>query len=178
VALEFRPKLSVGPEDDDGVVGFLNQQALDETWLRTPLCTKYLSLVAAFPDVRAVLAPAIRAFVEKYCERDGQTMVTAGRDCGTDLWPQASFKFYIEAPLEVRSARREQQFAQGADDLAARDQADSTRTVAPLRKAPDAVTLDSGKFSPEELCEQAVFNIRQRLEWRTGIPLEDTGVGI
>jgi cytidylate kinase len=84
--------------------------------------------------------------------RAGRYVVVDGRDIGTVVFPDADLKIFLTASPEARAGRRISQRGMAAEPghldaeaaaLAARDHADSTREVAPLRPAPDAVHLDT-----------------------------------
>jgi cytidylate kinase len=88
--------------------------------------------------------------------RAGRDVVVDGRDIGTVVFPDADLKIFLTATPEARAGRRINQRGQDAGEarleeeaaaLAARDQADSTRQVAPLRAADDAVPLDTTAMS-------------------------------
>jgi CMP/dCMP kinase len=87
-------------------------------------------------------------------------VVLEGRDTGTVVCPDADVKFYLDASLEERARRRQTELrARGVDvaqdaarrDIAARDRQDSSRELAPLRKAPDAIEVDSTGLSIEQV---------------------------
>jgi CMP/dCMP kinase len=87
-------------------------------------------------------------------------VVLEGRDTGTVVCPDADVKFYLDASLEERARRRQTElWARGVDvaqeaarrDIAARDRQDSSRELAPLRKAPDAIEVDSTGLSIEQV---------------------------
>lgn len=104
------------------------------------------SKVAALPQVRAALLQRQRDF------QKAPGLVTDGRDMGTVVFPQASFKVYLTASAEERARRRLKQLKEkGIDsnlsdltkEIAERDIRDSERTVAPLKPADDALVIDS-----------------------------------
>ena len=93
-----------------------------------------------------------------------------GRDIGTVVLPEAEVKIFLTAAPEERARRRlleHQQRGEQADyqtlleEIKARDHADSTRAIAPLRQAEDAVLLDTTHLTPEEAI-QAVLNLVKR----------------
>jgi cytidylate kinase len=99
------------------------------------------------PVVREWINTRLRAMV-----RAGQNVVVDGRDIGTVVFPDADLKIFLTASPEARAGRRISQRGRDieAEDLdaeaaalAARDHADSTRAVAPLRRSEDAVHLDT-----------------------------------
>ena len=103
---------------------------------------------AAVPHVAAV--PKVRDWMkrtQRECLRFGN-LVMEGRDIGTNVFPETDFKFYLDAKLEERSARRA---ADGIhENLAARDQRDSQRAAAPLMIALGAKVLDNSKMTSAE----------------------------
>lgn len=129
--------------------------------IRTPEVSAAASKVSAVPAVR-------RALVEKQRHiSETANVVMEGRDIGSVVFPDAKVKIYLDAPSGVRASRRNLELQQGgtANDLEAtardmheRDQRDRSRAEAPLMQAPDAVYLDSGGLSLEEV-EHAVLKI-------------------
>jgi cytidylate kinase len=122
--------------------------------IRTPEITSLSSKVSAWPAVRKALLPIQRAL--------GQAgeLIAEGRDMGTVVFPEAGLKFFLEASLEVRAKRRFLELSlkeepvtlpEVLDSLKARDQADATRSLAPLIKAPDAMVLDSSSLTEDEV---------------------------
>lgn len=120
--------------------------------LRTPAVDQASSLVSTCPAVRERLVALQRAMAQE------GAVVMDGRDIGTVVFPDADLKFFLEAELSVRAARRWQERAQeeGAPDVSAveaevarRDSRDSGRTVAPLRPAADAIRIDTSRRDPD-----------------------------
>jgi cytidylate kinase len=118
-----------------------------------------VSVVSAYRGVRAALSRQQR--------RIGQRgkVVMVGRDIGTVVLPEADLKIYLDASAEERAKRRfDEMIARGAnanyEDVLAkvieRDRIDSTRDVAPLRAAADAVVIDSDKMNVEEVFEKVL----------------------
>lgn len=104
------------------------------------------SRVAVFPQVRAALVSRQRAF------RRPPGLVAEGRDMGTVIFPDASLKVYVTASVEERAKRRYNQLIEKGNsvtlegllrDIRERDARDSTRAAAPLRRAADAIELDT-----------------------------------
>lgn len=135
--------------------------------IRTPEVANLASPISAIPEVRALLLDWQREF-----GRQGG-VVAEGRDTGTVVFPEAPVKIFLTASLEERARRRHKELLQrGVDisyeqvklDLEARDQRDSTRHVAPLRPAPDAVVIDSTHMSLEQVVEEVLKTCRARLE--------------
>lgn len=112
------------------------------------------SVVAALPAVRAALLERQRAF------RTAPGLVADGRDMGTVVFPDASFKLFLTASAEARAERRYKQLkGKGIDvnlaalleDIRRRDQRDEQRAVAPLQPAPDAEILDTTNLGIPEV---------------------------
>jgi cytidylate kinase len=116
---------------------------------------------AAVPHVAAV--PKVREWMvkrQRECEQFGN-LVMEGRDIGTNVFPETDFKFYLDAKLEERSARRA---ADGVhENLAARDQRDSQRAAAPLMIALGAKVLDNSKMTSEQTSGWLLAEIRKLL---------------
>jgi cytidylate kinase len=132
--------------DGAGFAAYLEGEPVDAE-IRGAEVTARVSAVSAVPVVREWINSRLRAMV-----RAGRDVVVDGRDIGTVVFPDAELKIFLTASAEARAGRRISQRGEAVDiggleaeaaALAARDAADSTRTVAPLMAAPDAVPLDS-----------------------------------
>jgi cytidylate kinase len=144
---------------DSGEIFLFGQKVTDA--IRTEECGKGASRVAALPSVRAALLARQRAF------RTPPGLVAEGRDMGTVVFPDAQLKLFLTASAEVRAERRYKQLKEkGIDanirlllqELRERDERDSARSTAPLKKAADARELDSTGLGIDEV-------VRQVLEW-------------
>jgi cytidylate kinase len=134
--------------------------------LRGPVADAAAAQVAAIPGVRAALLAFQRRFAA-----DGA--VLDGRDIGTVVLPGARVKLFVTAALDVRAGRRHRELlARGGAvpdiaaiqaEMAARDEADSTRAVAPLRPAEDAVVLDTSGLTSDQALARAEAIIRSKL---------------
>jgi cytidylate kinase len=114
--------------------------------LREPRVEEQVSLYSALPSVRAALLPLQREFAA------AGRAILAGRDIGTVVLPDAPAKIFLHASTEARAARRSlqanswgvvQDSAGAARDILRRDSIDSSREVAPLQPAPDAIVIDT-----------------------------------
>jgi cytidylate kinase len=116
---------------------------------------------AAVPHVAAV--PKVREWMvkrQRECVEFGN-LVMEGRDIGTNVFPETDFKFYLDAQLEERSRRRA---ADGVNEnLAARDQRDSQRAVAPLMVALGAKVINNSNLTSEQTSRLILEEIRCRL---------------
>ena len=138
-----------------------------EEEIRSERVTRHVSAVAAIPEVRTWVNARQR---EAAASHPG--VVVDGRDIGTVVVPDAPLKVFLTATPDERARRRLSQRgrALGADEvrreseaLAARDDADASRSVAPLKPAADAVLLDSTALTLEEQVRQVVELARRRL---------------
>ena len=126
--------------------------------IRTPEIDRVVSAVAAVPAVREALVMQQRAIAAD------DDIAMEGRDIGTVVFPDAEVKVFLTATPEERARRRALQNAEKGygetdaavilADIIARDKADSTRDVAPLKPADDAVELDTTGLSIDEVCER------------------------
>ncbi|MEP6808870.1 MAG: (d)CMP kinase [Chthoniobacterales bacterium] len=116
--------------------------------MRDVRVNREVSPVSSVPRVREVLVAKMRAYA---LEHD---VVMEGRDIGSAVFPNTPHKFYVDASPEIRFRRRA---AQGqADQIAQRDQADSSRRASPLTIASDAVVIDSSHLTIAEVVEQII----------------------
>ena len=115
--------------------------------------TNKVSSVSAIKEIRKVLVSKQRGFAK---EKD---IVMDGRDIGTVVFPEANFKFFLVCELKTRAARRRQDFIDNGlkipldkimVELKKRDEIDSTRKESPLRKAKNAIEIDTTNMIIEE----------------------------
>ena len=110
-------------------------QADPRSHLRSDEVNANVSPVSAVPAVRYILSAAIRVRAQ------GQQVVVEGRDIGSAVFPETPYKFYIDAPAQVRQRRRRNQGQM--EEIAKRDLIDSTRSTDPLTVAPGATVIDT-----------------------------------
>jgi cytidylate kinase len=153
--------------DGPGFAAYLEGDPVDEV-IRLPEVTRHVSEVSADPQVREWVNAHLRELV-----RVGRDVVVDGRDIGTIVFPQADLKVFLVASPEVRARRRVMQRGEGASEaeikreaalLAARDEADSSRAVAPLRQADDARLLDTSGLTFAQQVERIVGWAREALK--------------
>lgn len=139
--------------DDAGFATYLEGEPVEEE-IRSHEVTSHVSAISALPVVREWINSFLRSIV-----RAGSDVVIDGRDIGTVVFPEADLKIFLTASPEARAGRRIEQRGQPVDPdrlrtetaaLAARDLADSTRPVAPLRRAEDAIDVDTTAMTFEE----------------------------
>ena len=139
---------------------------LSRPGLRDEEVSAVASKVAAIPEVRDVLV----RFQRRFATRAGG-VVLDGRDIGTVVCPDAEVKLYVTAEEDIRARRRHAETAGRADGpdrgevlraIRARDALDSGREVAPLRKAEDAVLLDTSEMTIEAAVATAVAVVKAK----------------
>ena len=135
------------------------------TAIRTEEVGMAASAVGANPAVRAFLLEMQRDMARK------QDVLMDGRDIGTVVLPNATVKIFLTAAPEVRAMRRfreleqrgtSQPYDQVLREIVDRDYADTHRAIAPLRRAEDAVELDTGALTFEESLRLLLETIRRR----------------
>jgi cytidylate kinase len=165
-ALAEQAHIDVAPASKfDGRVCDVLIDGQDVTWeIRRRKVDENVSIVSAFPGVRRVMSQQQR--------RIGQrgNIVMVGRDIGTVVLPDADLKIYLDATAEERAKRRYDELrARGSkanydeilERVLERDRIDSTREVAPLRAAEDAIVLDSDKLTADEVFEQVLALVNE-----------------
>jgi cytidylate kinase len=143
---------------------FLNGEDVTDA-IRTPDVSSAASKVSAIPGVRRVL-------VDKQREMGSVgSVVMEGRDIGSVVFPDARVKIFLDAPSKDRAERRHRELKDrgveadpdgGARALQERDHRDRTRAEAPLVQAPDAIYIDSGGLTIEQVEEFVLRIVRER----------------
>lgn len=165
--------LDAGHRPDDKAAAVAAAKALDparfdEATLKGPGVGEAASLVSAIPEVRAELVAFQRDFAAT-----PPGAVIDGRDIGTVIAPDADVKLFVTASPEVRAERRLKELdARGMHahyddvlaDIRARDERDSSRDVAPLVPADDAILLDTSDLDVEQAIAQAVRLTEERVD--------------
>lgn len=116
---------------------------------------------AAVPHVAAV--PKVREWMkrtQRQCVQFGN-LVMEGRDIGTNIFPETSFKFYLDASLDERSRRRAAEGIQ--ENLADRDQRDSQRAAAPLMIPLGATVINNSGMTPAETSRQILAEVKAKM---------------
>lgn len=137
---------------------YINDRDVTEA-IRSEAVTQNVSLVSSFPYVRKRLV-----HLQQEAAETGN-IVMDGRDIGTVVLPNADLKVFLTANVEERAKRRykenvkkgkQAQISQVIEDIVIRDQKDSTRKESPLRKASDAVELDTTFLTIEEVVNKII----------------------
>ncbi|TGM31205.1 (d)CMP kinase [Leptospira levettii] len=132
-------------------VMFLGERDISHE-IRDPEITKKIRYIAPRRAFREILNRHIREFARTH------KLVMDGRDIGTEVFPKSKFKFFLTASVEVRAKRRyDELVAKGfkadlnhiKEEIVARDESDTTRTVAPLKQASDAILIDTSTLDTE-----------------------------
>ena len=148
--IDIRP-----PSASDGRTSDLLIDGVDATWdVRKPEVDANVSPVAAYPGVRKALTVQQRRIGLR------GRIVMVGRDIGTVVLPEADLKIYLDASAEERARRRyaeiigrggQADYEEILSKVRERDRIDSTRAVAPLKPAADAIRLDSDNLNADEV---------------------------
>ena len=152
---KWKTKLDCVEKNGLRCVHLLVENYFPETEIRTPETAAAVAHVAAVPKVRDWMKKT-----QRDCIQFGN-LVMEGRDIGTNVFPETDYKFYLDATLAERSARRA---ADGVNEnLAARDQRDSQRAVAPLMIALGAVVVNNSGQTADQTSGLIIAEIRKRL---------------
>jgi len=132
--------------------------------IRQPYISRFVSDIAKIKEVREVMLGLQRVLGG---QRD---CVLDGRDIGTVVFPEADKKFYLDANLSERTRRRHKELQDSGQDTSLsgveldihnRDTIDSTRKIAPLKKAEDAVCIDTTKMTISEVVDKVLEEIKK-----------------
>jgi CMP/dCMP kinase len=151
-------------QDNDDLKVFLDNQDVTGA-IRSPAVTRSVSAVSMIPVVREVMVRE-----QQQMGKEGG-IVVEGRDIGTVVFPGAQVKIFMDARVEERARRRQQELkTQQVDvtldelviEIQERDRKDTHRTVSPLRRADDAVVLDTSQLTIAQQVE-AIYQEVQKL---------------
>lgn len=145
-----RTQFNCGLRDRQSTIG-VNGRVLGEELTRETV-NQNVSVISTYPPVRERLVAEQRRYL------DLGDLVMEGRDIGTVVFPDSPKKFFLHASEDVRQARREAQGLQ--DNVAARDKVDSSRAVAPLKVAEDAMVIDTSHLTLEEVIARIVARVK------------------
>lgn len=143
---------------------FLNGENVTQK-IRENEVNSMVSPVSVIPIVREKLLYLQRKMAE------GKNIIMEGRDIGTVVFPNANVKIYLDATPEERARRRVKQnqekqipcsYEEVLQGIIDRDKRDSTREIAPLKQAEDAIYIDSSNMSIEEVVNQIIEMIKQK----------------
>jgi len=132
--------------------------------IRTPELTKNVKYIARVPGVRHEMVRLQRAIGRR------RGAVLEGRDIGTVVFPDAGYKFYLDADPVERARRRHKELVEAGQvvaleeirkDVVARDESDMTRSVGALKRAPDAIYVDTTNLTIQEAVEKVLSYIER-----------------
>lgn len=162
IEIAWNSNIELVNEQDGSLKVFLDGRSVTDE-IRQPRITKLVSDIAKIKEVRAVMLELQRKLGS---QRDS---VLDGRDIGTVVFPNADKKFYIDANFDQRVKRRYKELKESGqeitlndveNDIRNRDRIDSTREIAPLKKAPDAIYVDTTDMSINEVVEKLLKEIK------------------
>jgi cytidylate kinase len=137
--------------------------------IRTPEVSAAVPAVAAVPKVRQWMKNK-----QRECVKFG-SLVMEGRDIGSNVFPDTDFKYYLDAALEERSRRRAADGIQ--ENLAARDQRDSQRAVAPLMIPLGATVINNSQMTAAQTSAAIIADIKRKLARHQGADHEKKEIG-
>lgn len=155
-------RIELKPGDEKTRVFVDGKEITDD--IRTPEVTDASSRIATMPEVRQVLVEQQKALGHN------ENVVMEGRDIGTVVFPDTPLKFYLDASSRERARRRKRDleragYAVNLDHLERevieRDRRDMTRDVGPLRKASDAILIDSTNMTIDEVVKTIAGHVEQ-----------------
>tara|TARA_B100000575_G_scaffold250430_1_gene217321 strand:- start:21 stop:668 length:648 start_codon:yes stop_codon:yes gene_type:complete len=147
---------------------FTNADKLES--LRSEEISKLASEISQSTEIRKSLVNFQRNFANN--PPKGKGSIIDGRDIGTVIIPSAEVKFFIDANVEIRASRRNQQLKLSSSDLSntianirKRDIQDSERDISPLKPAVDSFTIDTSEVNETQVLEMALKIIRKRTDF-------------
>jgi len=176
IGLEAAKKNLIPEEDGDAIVTIAQKMAdnftmdlLDNPELKSDLAGQMASRSSQFPSVRNAVLELQRSLATTPPNAK-QGAVLDGRDCGTVICPQAIYKFFILADVDVRAKRRFDELQSNGDDtpyddilndMKMRDNRDTKRTTAPLKPADDAIIIDTSMMDADQAFDTVLETIKQ-----------------
>ncbi|HWO41143.1 MAG TPA: (d)CMP kinase [Candidatus Eisenbacteria bacterium] len=151
--------------DEDGTLRVLLDGIDVSRAIRTPEVSQMASKASALRPVRARMLELQREAARQ------RNVVAEGRDIGTVVFPHAEVKIFLDASVAERARRRFEELCAGGRqvtfeetlrEIEERDRRDTERALAPLCKAPDAVTIDNSFLNANQVAERALAEVRKR----------------
>ena len=151
-------------KEDDQKKVYLNGEDVSKE-IRESAVNKLVSQVSHIVIVREAITELSRKIAK------GKQVIMEGRDIGTNVFPNADVKIYLDASSEERAKRRQKQneekginipFEEIVENIKFRDNNDKTSQVAPLKQAEDAIYIDSSDMTIEEVAEKVIEIINQK----------------
>ena len=163
-------EIKINLEFENGLqVLYLNNEKL-VTELRSKEVNAIVSQVSHIPEVRQAMVKLQRSLAE------GKKVIMEGRDIGTNVFPNADVKIYLDASAEERARRRLKQnldnnitnmsYEEILENIKYRDYKDKISNVAPLKKADDAIAIDTSDLTIDEVVQKVINLIEDRIKWK------------
>ncbi|KPK73172.1 hypothetical protein AMJ87_02585 [candidate division WOR_3 bacterium SM23_60] len=158
-------EIDLGQKDGETTV-YLDKKDVSLA-IRTPEVSAFVSQISAVPEIRKWMVQKQRAVAA------GKNVVCEGRDIGTVVFPDAHVKIFMQADLTVRAERRQKELLEKKIDTALeevvknlqfRDRYDSRREHSPLKKADDAIVVDTTHLTIEQEIDLVEKIVREKLE--------------
>lgn len=158
-------KIELRPDKDNNLKIILDGADVTDA-IRTPELTKNIKYIAGVARVRKEMVKIQRGVAESAAKG----AVLEGRDIGTVVFPDADHKFYLDAGFSERVKRRHRELVEMGQavglsevekDARLRDKSDMTRDVAPLKRAEDAVLINTTKMTINEVADKIIKSIRK-----------------
>lgn len=163
---EIISKINITVKHEKGVQRTLLDGVDVSEEIRQPEISMHASTVSAFECVRTKMVQLQREIAKQ------TSCIVDGRDIGTNVLPDAPFKFFLTASLEVRAKRRAEEnlqkgfitpYEEVLADVIRRDEQDASRKIAPLKLADDAILIDSSHMSIEEVVDYILNKIQEKI---------------
>ena len=149
----------------DGTIIYLDDKICEKDQLGSPIVSNTTPLIACKPFVREFVRK-----IQRETAKNSKDIIVEGRDIGTVVFPNADFKFFIDASLEERAKRRMKEYQESnpnitleevIKDLDKRDKEDEHRDISPLVKADDATVIDTTNITAEQAVKIMVKCIKK-----------------
>ena len=164
---EILNKIKIDIKNSDGNLKFFLNGIEVTNDIRTQRVNELVSQVSHIPEVRTNMVNLQRKMAE------GKKVIMEGRDIGTNVFPNANVKIYLDASTEERAKRRYKQeqekgsnitYEEVLKNVVFRDQNDKNSSVAPLKQAKDAILVDTTTLTIPEVKEKVISIIKEALK--------------
>jgi cytidylate kinase len=159
-----RTKIDLKQSNNGSLNVFLNNRLVNDE-IRSPKISSLVSFVAKIAEVRKIMVKLQRQIGKR------QNCVVEGRDIGTVVFPDALVKFYLDASLDVRADRRFKELklkgirvalSEIKELIRRRDRSDVTRRVGPLKKALDAIRVDTSNLNIAQVVNRLLREVEKK----------------
>lgn len=163
---EMLKKIKIDIKNNNGNLEFFLNGANVSADIREPKVNNFVSQVSHIPEVRKEMVYLQRKMAE------GKNVVMEGRDIGTNVFPNANVKIYLDASIEERAKRRYKQesekglstsFEEVLKNVTYRDETDKNSEIAPLKQANDAVLVDTTNKTIPEVKKIVIDIVKEKM---------------